>query len=306
MFGSEGARGEEGRELPAFNLALVIGVGIATAVLACNVYLVWKTVKVDGDVNRLRASTDAALASLRSEVSAANSAGRRAIEAMQVELGRYADETRGSAQRATQQASNAARKHAEQIAGRLAEQQRKNTQALSASIREVREAATATGSKVETIVQDVGAVRGEVKETRNEVAETKSGLAKIVAELRTARGDLGIQSGLIATNTKEITALRAMGEREYHEFTLEKRAGQQRIGPIAVELKKADPKKFRYSVDVRAGERKIEKKNRTINEPLQLYAGKTRNLIEIVVNDVPDKNRIVGYVSVPKREAGGR
>jgi hypothetical protein len=43
----------------------------------------------------------------------------------------------------------------------------------------------------------------------------------------------------------------------------------------------------------------LEKKNRTVNEPVQFLVGRTKLRYELVVNDV-QKDKIVGYLSTPK------
>jgi hypothetical protein len=113
------------------------------------------------------------------------------------------------------------------------------------------------------------------------------------------RGDLGIQSGLIATNAKELAALRAMGERDYFEFNLAKTKAPQRIGDIAVQLKKMDNRRNRYTIEVISNDKRVEKKDRTVNEPVQFYMAKARLPYELVVNEVR-KDSIVGYLAAPK------
>jgi hypothetical protein len=43
----------------------------------------------------------------------------------------------------------------------------------------------------------------------------------------------------------------------------------------------------------------IEKKDKTINEPVQLYTGSSKQPYEIVVNEVK-KDGVVGYLATPK------
>jgi hypothetical protein len=69
---------------------------------------------------------------------------------------------------------------------------------------------------------------------------------------------------------------------------------------VSMELKKADQKKSRFTLNVYADDKTYEKKDRNVNEPLQFYSGKTPALYEIVVNSVSAKNQITGYLSTPK------
>ena len=94
--------------------------------------------------------------------------------------------------------------------------------------------------------------------------------------------------------------LRELGDRNIYEFTLAKKAGQQKVGDIQVKLKKADPKHNRYTVEVLADDKLVEKKDKGANEPVQFYVlSKARQPYEMVVNDV-SKDTIKGYLSTPK------
>jgi hypothetical protein len=44
---------------------------------------------------------------------------------------------------------------------------------------------------------------------------------------------------------------------------------------------------------------RLEKKNRSVNEPIYFYTRSTRQPLELVINQVA-KNKVVGYLSAPK------
>jgi len=67
-----------------------------------------------------------------------------------------------------------------------------------------------------------------------------------------------------------------------------------------MELRKADPKKSRFTLLIFADDKRYEKKDRNVNEPLQFYSGKDPGLFEVVVNSINSKNQITGYLSTPK------
>jgi hypothetical protein len=69
---------------------------------------------------------------------------------------------------------------------------------------------------------------------------------------------------------------------------------------VSIELKKADQKKSKFTLVVYADDRSYEKKDRNVDEPLQFYSGKDPALYEIVVNAIPGKNTVSGYLSTPK------
>jgi hypothetical protein len=146
----------------------------------------------------------------------------------------------------------------------------------------------------------IGAVSTQLTGTQSDVAATKADLESTKSKLQTAVGDLGVQSGLIATNHDEVEELKRLGERDIFEFTLSKsQKGPQHVGPIQVSLKKVDDKHFKYTVNVVADDKSIEKKDRTVGEPIQFYVHGARAPYEIVVFDLT-KDSAKGYLSTPK------
>ena len=139
---------------------------------------------------------------------------------------------------------------------------------------------------------DVTKLGGDVQGVRSDLDDTKG-------KLERATGDMGVMSGLIATNSKDLQALRELGDRNYVEFKLSKTQPQKKIGDVVVAMRKSDPKHNRYTVAVTADDRLVEKKDKTINEPVQIYVHNSRQPYEIVVNQV-NKDEIVGYLSEPK------
>ncbi len=150
----------------------------------------------------------------------------------------------------------------------------------------------AVSSQVSTVQTDVGGVK-------TDVAATKTELKNAEAQMQSMKGDLGVQSGLIATNHDELEVLKHKGDRNYYEFTLNKQKSPQPVSTVSLLLKKADPKKNQYTLVVVADDKQIEKKNKGTNEPVQFYTGKDNMLFELVVNTV-NKNQVIGYISTPK------
>jgi chromosome segregation ATPase len=145
----------------------------------------------------------------------------------------------------------------------------------------------------------LGSLTGTVDEVKVDVEETKSRLQETISDLSSVKGDLGVQSGLIATNSGELNVLRELGEKNYYEFDLTKSKEPQRVGSIQIKLKKVDQKRNKFTVDIWADDKRIEKKNKTLLEPVQFYVIGSRQPYELVVNKL-DKNRIVGYLATPK------
>jgi multidrug efflux pump subunit AcrA (membrane-fusion protein) len=151
--------------------------------------------------------------------------------------------------------------------------------------------------------EQIAGVRKEQSEqiagVRTDVAATRSDLEATKQRLEKTMGDLGVQSGLIAHTREDLDVLRRKGDREYYEFTLLKGKQSTRISTVNLQLKRANARRGTYTLDVIADDRAIEKKNRTAFEPLQFYTGRDRLLDEVVVFTV-DKNKVSGYLSVPK------
>ena len=156
----------------------------------------------------------------------------------------------------------------------------------------------ATQKAVSSVSSDVSSVKTDVGGVKSDLSTTQSELKTAESQLQSMKGDMGVQSGLIATNHDELEILKHKGDRNYYEFTLDKNQ-RKPVSTVSLELKKADAKHSRYTLEVYADDKKIEKKDRGLNEPIQFYTGKDNYLYELVVNSI-DKNTVKGYISTPK------
>jgi cell division protein FtsB len=136
---------------------------------------------------------------------------------------------------------------------------------------------------------DVNKLGGDVTGVKNDLDATKN-------NLQMARSEMGT---LIARNHDEIDQLRRMGQRDYFEFTVTRKAGAQKVGAVQVELKDTNLKKNQFTINVLADDKNFEKKNRSVNEPIFFYTGGSRQPLELVINKV-SKSTASGYLSVPK------
>ena len=156
-----------------------------------------------------------------------------------------------------------------------------------------------TAQQVTAVSSDLTNVKTDVGGVRTDLGKTQTDLAQAVSTLQSMKGDLSDHSSLIARNHDELEILKHKGDRTYYEFTLDK-GNRKPVGTVSLELKKTDAKKSRFTLVVYADDKKYEKKDRNINEPLQFYSGKDPALYEIVVNTINSKNQIAGYLSTPK------
>jgi len=146
---------------------------------------------------------------------------------------------------------------------------------------------------------DLANVKSDVGGVKTDVASTKTELASTIAKLQSTIGDLGVQSGLIAHTRDDLEVLKHKGDRNYYEFTLVKGAHPQAISTVSLQLKKTDPKRGKFTLNVTADDKTIEKKDRNVSEPIQFYTGRDHLLYELVVWTVTKKDAS-GYLSTPK------
>jgi hypothetical protein len=156
----------------------------------------------------------------------------------------------------------------------------------------------ATQQKISSVTNDVSGVKTDVGGVKTDLGNTQNELKTDEAQMQRMKGDLGVDSGLIATNQKELDFLKHRGDRNYYQFTLRK-GHREPVSTVSLELRKADPKHSRYTLYVFADDKKIEKRNRNLNEPVQFYTGKDNYLYELVVNSI-GHNTVSGYISAPK------
>lgn len=147
--------------------------------------------------------------------------------------------------------------------------------------------------------QKFGALGSEVTGAKTDIASTRKDLEQTRLQLTSAMGDISKAQSLIARNHDELVELKRRGERNYLEFNLGKEKQPRRVGDISLLLKKSDPKRQKYTLEVIAEDARTEKKDRNVNEPVQFYMGRSRTLYEIVVNRV-GKDQVAGYLATPK------
>jgi len=275
------------------------GGGVKTAILVIAIvvlagatgYQYYQISQIRAQIEDMRDQVASQISSIHETSTVSSQTNKRSVDALKSQV----DEARRQASLQSGQAKIEAEKHADELAARLEKAQDEQAQRVAAVATEV----SSVKTDAETTKSRVGEVSGEVTTVKTDLASTKAEQEKLVADLKSARGYLGIQSGLIATNSKELGALRALGERNYVEFKLAKEKNPRKVGDIQMRLKAADPKRNRYTIEVTADDKLVEKKDKTINEPVQFMLTRATQPYEIVVNDVK-KDFIAGYIASPK------
>jgi len=229
------------------------------------------------------------ITALKEAASVTTASQRRSVDSLKEEL----EAARQQANQAAGHAKQEAQAHADQLAKQLADAQAKQHAQVQSQLTDVQQQASTANTKI-------GEVSGDVSTVKTELGSTKAELEKTIANLNKVTGDLGVTSGYVATNAKELEALKRLGERNYFQFTLVRKDKQpKRVGDISLKLKSVDKKKNKYTLEVLADDKTVEKKDKGINEPLQFYVAKAKLPYELVVNEV-GKDQITGYLATPK------
>lgn len=197
--------------------------------------------------------------------------------------------------RDTSEAVGSTKEALDRRAAELQKQQRSVESKLTEESKKREAALGEVSGAVAGVKTDIGGVKSDVTATKSDLEATK-------AKLESLKGDLGIQSGLIATTREDLEFLKHKGDRNYYEFTLTKSKQATPVSTVSLQLKKTDQKKGRYTMNVLADDRTIEKKDKNMNEPVQFYTGRDRVLFELVVFEV-GKDKVTGYISTPKNTA---
>jgi chromosome segregation ATPase len=256
-------------------------IGVIALLAAANIFLYVQLdrLKTDNRAEFAKLSTDlnGAIEKMRIDSSAEVQRSRRSVDELQKRLAQQ----RRAAELAVGQAKVDAQQKVEQLQQRVSQEQA----AQQAAISQVKTTADTATAQISTVSTDLG--------------NTKTQLDQTIANLKHATGELDNHTSLIATNGKELQALRDLGERNYSEFTITKSKQPTRVGDVMVALKKADPKHNRFTIAISVDDKTVEKKDRSINEPIQFYTSKARQPDELVVNSV-SKDKITGYLAIPK------
>ncbi|MBY0507387.1 MAG: hypothetical protein K2X03_25960 [Bryobacteraceae bacterium] len=279
--------------LPAMGAALALSLGF-------NAYQGSRLQTVDQQVT----SVNGQLAEIRQGLSKVEAQTGTQISTLRGDMTTVKSEAekiaKDAAKGASWTAQSLAQRHADQLAAKLGKEVEGNQKVVAELNTELAAVKSTTQQTSTELNNNLTNVSTDVKRVRTDVDATRTELQSTIADLRRATGDMGVMSGLIATNSNELKALRELGERNYFEFRITRNDKAQKVGDVTLALKKADPKKSRFTLELNADDRKIEKKDKTMNEPVQFYvASKARQPYEIVVNEIT-KDTVVGYLSTPK------
>lgn len=202
--------------------------------------------------------------------------------------------TAGDVEKARQQLAQRMKQQQESMEQKLADELA--AKASSTDVATLRQEAV---SKLAEVQQDAntkyGNVSGEVTVLKQDIASARQDLSRELVDVKTALSDG------IARNAGELAQLRLRGERNYIDLDLRKnkKTPFQPVGDIRISLTNTDPKRQKYSIMLMVDDNRLEKKDRTANEPVQFLVGRDHLRYELVVYTVT-KDQIRGYISMPK------
>ncbi|MGA7459764.1 MAG: hypothetical protein WBW69_06035 [Candidatus Korobacteraceae bacterium] len=226
---------------------------------------------------------------------------QKALEAQQADLNKHLHARLSEVKESLSSEVDTTKQEITLRAAELEEQQKTAAARLATVQNQESKKLAAVSGEVSSVKNDVGSAKADIQKTQTDLVATNANLVATNAKLERAMGDLGVQSGLIAHNGSELQELKRKGERNYYDFTLQKNA-RTRVSNLSLVLKKADPKKSTFTLSVLVDDKTVEKKDRTLGEPLQFYTGRDHVLYELVVFNAK-KDSVTGYLSTPKSAA---
>lgn len=241
---------------------------------------------------RLVVSAQKENAALRNNLAHSEQEFRDSLVRFHTELAGLQDQLATARQQADSslEAARAATVYADTVGGKLEKKRRdqeKRQQQLSAQLSKVEKSTNETSVRLNGISSEVGGVRETLATVR---ADATRSLDEVQRELKNG----------VATNSKQIETLREVGDKQIVEFNLTKSAGLQRVGDIQVRLNRTDEKHNTFTLEIAADDKVVEKRDRTINEPVEFFvSSKPSQPYELVVNEV-GKNTVKGYLATPK------
>ena len=217
------------------------------------------------------------------QLAAQESAANATINDLHRQLGEVTDKLNGVI--AAQQAQQAA-----------AETPAKNGNKSGATVGNGAHSASRQGStdkRYKQLQAQLAEQQKQLRETQDQVAKNRTDLE---GSLNSTRDEL---NGSIAKTHEELVALAKRGERNYFEFDLSKSKNFQRVGPVALSLRKADTKHKSYDMQLIVDDNQLTKKKVNLYEPVWIHAENESQPVQVVANRI-DKDHIHGYVSAPK------
>ena len=145
------------------------------------------------------------------------------------------------------------------------------------------------------------------KQVESELAEHQKAIDSAQQQVQATRSEFQNNlsstrdelNGSIAKTHAELVELERKGERNYYEFDLFKAKQFQRVGPIAVSLRKTNAKHQFCDLHLLVDDKELTKKHVNLYEPVMFYTDGSGLPLQLVINTI-SRNHMHGYVSAPK------
>ena len=177
---------------------------------------------------------------------------------------------------------------ARQLSATIQKQQRAAVDQLNTAIEQKASAKDLNSFQTDANTK-FGSLSGDIAGNKKDLEATKDALTG-------AKGEL---SGAIARSHDELVALAHRTDRDYFEFNLQRRHDRKKIGSVMIELLKTNRKQNLYTIDLFFDDKRTQRKDQALDEPVYFYVQGAPAALELVVNKL-DKDRVSGYISAPK------
>jgi len=183
----------------------------------------------------------------------------------------------------------------------LKNDQQQQTQELEAIDLEKADRTEVTALKNETtqLQEQVTNTENKVAEVRQQAVQNQTHIEKSQTQIEENQTQIASVQEMASFNSQEIAGVKRSLEREYYNFELQERGGYMKVFDVSLSLKDTDLKRRQFDMYLLADGKVMQKKNHSVNEPIQFYVEGQKKPYEVVVTRV-DKKMVVGYLSVPK------
>ncbi len=265
----------------------VLVAGLIVFLLLGNIYLLSRVNRLQIETANVESTLQDQIASLQERASIQAGKAHRDLDALREELATVRKKTASDA-------STTARRESDRVAKHVSQQQRQQQEQFFGELQDVRATTDRVKSEVTGVQDDLFDVKADLDETKSIALFTES-------ELEDTKGNVGQLRERVEGNQSAIAVLRKMNERDRIGFRLSKSKEMQKIANVQLRLRKTDVKQNKYTLEVLSDDRRVVKKDKNINEPVQFYADNAWQPYEIVITSIA-KDQVMGYLSKPKVE----
>ena len=270
---------------PAPKRKTAAGVTVLLCLLAGNFYLYSRVNRAEVDAHTLKQTLEENLARVENKSTFHLNNAQREIEDLRESLEHARSE-------ASKKAKSEARRQSDRLGKNFAAQQRTAKEAVMSEMRTLGDKMVETAGKVEGIEGELGGVKDELAGAVERLESADQVLKDTKAHIRSI-GDW------VAGNASEIDKLREKGNRQFVRFQLSRSEEMRRVGDVRMRLRKTDPKRNKYTMEILVDDKKMVKKGQYANEPVEFYVADCAEPYQLVMTAVK-KDHVMGFLSRPK------